>query len=336
MLQFIFILLLGYGLQAIFNLNAYFQNASAFTEIAIFLLVIGLYASVYEIDVQILKRNVRIVFAALTLGIFLKSIFIGGILYIFTGNTIAFLLGVVVAQIDPLSVSYLLRNKDGSFSPTGRTILRVWSSFDDPVTVLLSLFLIGPLNLGTFHDSQYAYIQQLLFNLLYAGSIFLITKYFLKKDGVKQQLLLLICIILAIIFHLTLGVAIIALFLRPTLDKVFFHGVTIAFYIAIFLLGLTMTVSSTILFYGVSLGLLGYISQIIAAFCVGRGLTREDKLHLSLAQYNGITSVSLGLYFQSYFSDLPGIVAFAVITINTLYYIMNHWGYKFLSNTRKV
>jgi len=132
----------------------------------------------------------------------------------------------------------------------------------------------------------------------------------------------------AIFYNLTLGIAIIALFLRPKLGGELFHTVTIAFYLGVILLGITLQPSIQSLLYGVTLGTIAYGAQIIAAFLIAKKVTKSDKFHLALAQYNGITSIGLGIFFQQYFPSITSIIAFAVITINTLYYVMNNFVYK--------
>ncbi len=63
---------------------------------------------------------------------------ISGILYYFHHDVKYLILGIVVAQIDPLSVASILRNPKMSIRV--KSILAAWSSFDDPITVLLSLY----------------------------------------------------------------------------------------------------------------------------------------------------------------------------------------------------
>lgn len=309
-----------------FFINYIFPSVGAgvnFSEVSIILLVIGLYASVYEIDTHILNKHKQLLLSALTLGVLFKAIFIGTILFLITQSSFAFLLGIVVAQIDPLSVSHLLQSKDKSFSKVGRTILRVWSSFDDPMTILLSLFFVGPFVLGTFFSNPFSYLTALGENLFFALLVFVFTRYLFQKKA--EKVILGVCVIVCIVFNLTLGIALIALFLRPKLGNELSYTVKIAFYIGVLLLGLTLELTIGGIFFGILLGILGYISQIFATLLIARKLSARDKIHLALAQYNGITSIGLGIFFSAYFPSITSIIAVAVITINSCYYFMNNF-----------
>jgi hypothetical protein len=48
-------------------------------------------------------------------------------------------------------------------------------------------------------------------------------------------------------------------------------------------------------------------------------------MFLSVAQYNGITSVILALVVGAMFGEAVTIVAMAVITINTVYFLANQY-----------
>jgi uncharacterized membrane protein len=74
---------------------------------------------------------------------------------------------------------------------------------------------------------------------------------------------------------------------------------------------------------GVLLGVAAFVSQILATALVARGLSRDDKLFLAVAQYNGITSVILALVVGAVFGEVVTIVTAAVVTINSIYYFAN-------------
>jgi len=321
-LFFIF-LLIGFLINHIFPFISTYIN---FTTLAVILLVIGLYASVYEIDNKIIKKHTKMVITAVTFGVLVKSIIIGTIFFLITKNSFSFLLGVAVAQIDPLSVSYLLKSKDGSFSATGRAILRVWASFDDPMTILLSVFFVAPLTIGTFHNNPFVYLYEFVFNTAFALIIFILDKYILNEIG--KKIILVLSLVIAGVFNLTLGIALIALFLRPKLGDELSKIVTAAFFIGVLLLGITLKIDIQAIVYGIMLGILAFGAQVVATFLIAKKLKNSDKLHLAFAQYNGITSIGLAIFFAQYFHLMTSIIAVAVITINTIYYVTNHILYK--------
>ena len=73
------------------------------------LLAIWLYGWVYGINIWEFSENKKVIFSAVTIWVVLKSIIIGWLLFFVTGNILSFLLWVVVAQIDPVSVWHLLK-----------------------------------------------------------------------------------------------------------------------------------------------------------------------------------------------------------------------------------
>jgi NhaP-type Na+/H+ or K+/H+ antiporter len=105
------------------------------------LLAVGLYGSTYGIDLADLRRDLRGVVAAVTLGVVLKAGLISGVIVLAFDRPEYLILGIVVAQIDTLSVTAL--SKDGHMSQRARSLLTAWASFDDPMTVLLTLYVAG-------------------------------------------------------------------------------------------------------------------------------------------------------------------------------------------------
>ena len=105
------------------------------------LLAVGLYGSTYGIDLADLRRDLRGVVAAVTLGVVLKAAMISGVMVLAFDRPEYLVLGIVVAQIDPLSVAAL--SEDRHMSQRARSLLMAWASFDDPMTVLLTLYVAG-------------------------------------------------------------------------------------------------------------------------------------------------------------------------------------------------
>lgn len=106
-----------------------------------FLLAVGLYGSTYGIDIKALRADLAGVLAAVTLGVVLKAALIAGVMVLAFGRPEYLVLGIAVAQIDPLSVAALGRS--GQMSDRARSLLTAWASFDDPMTVLLTLYAAG-------------------------------------------------------------------------------------------------------------------------------------------------------------------------------------------------
>ena len=294
------------------------------------LLAVGLYGSVYSIHLDELQNHRRIVLRAVTVGVLLKTVIIGLGLYLVTRDAVAFLLGLTVAQIDPLSVANLLQGGTSKLSSRARTILSAWSSFDDPMTVLLSIyalyFFVPHTVTGSLFSSALPFFIGLAQNLLFVLVTYLLYRY-LKLYPAAQILLLFICFIVAVTFQWMLGIAAIGLFLRPKIKQLSIV-ISAAFYIAVLLLGFLL-VNGVYWVQGLALGVGAILAQILVGLLLTRDLPRNERLYLAFAQQNGITAMILALFFER---DLPatvGIVAPAIIIINLGYYLFNSVIFKY-------
>lgn len=285
------------------------------------LLAIGLYASTSSIEIYNLKQNLTIVISAITVGVLIKILFIGSVLYFITGEEVYLLLGVIVAQIDPLSVASLMKNS--RLSGRTKAILASWSSFDDPITVIASIY-VGIFLSRSFEGTSLfmGYISDMSINLLFSVIIFLLYKLF-KKFILLQYLLLIISICISIYFSMMLSIAIIGLFLRPNLEKILTKVVTIALYTSSFLLGLLL-INGVLLSKGLLLAFAAVISQILTGMLLTRKLLIRERIHVSFAQQNGITAIILSLLFESSFPGTISIVAPAILAINIIHAITTY------------
>ena len=294
------------------------------------LLAVGLYGSVYGIHLEELQNHRVIVLRAVTVGVLLKTAIIGLILYLVTQDAVAFLLALTVAQIDPLSVANLLKGGTSKLSSRAHTILSAWSSFDDPMTVLLSIyalfFFVPHTATGSMFGSVLPFFIGLAQNLLFFLVTYLVYSR-IKESSSAQVLLLFACFVIAVTFQWMLGIAIIGLFLRPKIKQLSLV-ISAAFYIAVLLLGFLL-VNGVYWIQGLALGFGAILAQILVGLLLTRNLPRSERLYLAFAQQNGITALILALFFER---DLPmtvGIVAPAIIIINLGYYIFNSLVFKY-------
>lgn len=315
--------LLGFGLASLVD-APHLSNQPWYEPFTYTLLAIGLYGSVYGIQQAELGHHREIVLRAVTIGVLLKTLIIGGALFLFTRQASAFLLGLTVAQIDPLSVANLVRGERHKLSERAQTILGAWSSFDDPMTVLLSIYA---LYLFLPHETSASLLQlglpflaSLAQNLLFAGLVFFLTRW-LKKNEPALLLLLIVCFGVAVVFKWMLGVALIGLFLRPQIKRLP-QIIAAAFYSTLLLLGFLL-VEGIVWKTGLVLGLAAILSQIIVGLLLTRGLPKNERLYLAFAQQNGITAMILALLFEKNLPGTVGIVAPAILVVNLGYYLTN-------------
>mgnify|MGYP001574705469 FL=1 len=243
----------------------------------------------------------------------------------------------MVAQIDPLSVSKLMHGT--RLSAKAKTILASWASFDDPITVILCLY--APILLAQITGSEWlsltdidknangiqGYLDVFLFNLGFAGLVFLIWK--LSKKQLANRLLrsshiaLLGGSIAVTVSQLwMLSVALIGLFLRPPIDLFIEKAIQWSLRMAAILLGVLL-VSGVNLLYGVALGIAAFTAQILVGMLLTRGLVGKDRIHIAFAQQNGITAIILSLLFEPLYPRTVSIIAPAILVINTIHAVSN-------------
>ncbi len=327
---------------AVFGIQG-LQNATWYSAVIAVLLAIGLYVSTYGIDLKEARKHVKIIVSAVTIGVILKSLITGLTLAFIFKDPFFIILGIAVAQIDPLSVAGLMRGN--RMSKKAKTILASWASFDDPITVLLSLYApllilqltgveLGSINETTTANSFVAYIFELGFNLGLAAQAFClytVIRFYAKQiaawiaAGVSLALYVLLAITfsVSIIYFMMLGIALIGLFLRPPkVDNFIDITIKSALWIAAILLGLLL-VGGVDIWKGAALGIMGYTAQIVVGFVLTHRLNRKDKWHIAFAQQNGITAIILALLFEPVHPGTVAIVAPAIIVINTLHWLCN-------------
>ncbi|WP_406171772.1 hypothetical protein [Streptomyces sp. NBC_00996] len=313
------------------------------------LLAVGLYGSTSGISLREASEDLRLLLLAVTVGVVAKAALIALVLWWVLDDPAYLILAVAVAQIDPLSVAAL---RDSSrMTPRGRTVLSVWASFDDPVTVLLTAYT-APIALRALHGSPGTggmaamsgrdlldYAAQLGWNAaLVAGAaaVWLVLRGVRRRTGTGdpslgvrtvQAVAVLVLLVVAAAFTLMLGIAVVGLFFRPPALQRQIGRVTQGAYLAAaFTLGLLL-VGGIDVAYGLALGAAAYGAQIAVGTVLARRLDRVDRVSLALGQQNGVTAVILALSLQPMFPEAVAIVAPAIVTVNFLHFVANSlWG----------
>ena len=333
----------GGALFALFTGTQNLQQEGWYNLLITALLVVGLYASTYGIDIKEARQHVRIIVSAVTLGVVMKALIIGASLSWLFGDPFFFVLGVVVAQIDPLSVTWLMRGK--RLSNKAKTILASWASFDDPITVLLSLYVpllvvqLTGSDIGTLTQtggvSLTGYFRDIGLNIAFAAGVFLLwllARYYAKKTSqwivvagaMLGYLALVVVLSLSAMYFLMLGIALIGLFLRPRgISKTIDHVVVWALRIAAVCIGLLLS-NGIAIWKGIALGFAAYVAQIIVGFLITKGLQKRDRWHIAFAQQNGMTAIILALLFEPVQPGTVAIVTPAILVINGLHGAANH------------
>lgn len=290
------------------------------------MLALGLYGSAYGIDLVEAREHFRLIVAAVTIGVFLKAATIGSTMWIVTGRAEYMIIGIAVAQIDPLSVASILGNS--RMSTKAKSILAAWASFDDPITALLTVY-------GTFALNDLlaiapkagesvgwsTYFVDLGMNLVLIGAAIAMwtvarRSQWMLTAGVGGV------VVIAVDRFLMLGVATSGLFLRPRIGDVLARCLNIALCIAAVMLGMVL-IDGVNVVDGILLGLATFLAQIVVGLLLTRRLDKRDRLHLAFAQQNGLTAIVLALLLEVQYGNIVEVVAPAILTVNVIHAITN-------------
>lgn len=331
----------GLALAAIFNFRGV-QNEQWYLLTVAILLAIGLYSSTYGISIKDARAHLGTILKAITVGVLLKALIIGGIMTAILRNPFGLILGIIVAQIDPLATAALM--KRDRMSKRAQSILRAWSSFDDPMTVILSLY--APIMVamlagtewqaigGTMQDAGVVgYLLETGINMLFAAGIFVLWRLMKRHSKATNYVvvalvalgmygLLVGALSIAVYYFWMLGIALLGLFMRPPIQKAIDFTLHWALSLAAVLLGILL-INGINIWTGVALGLATYAAQITVGFLLTRKLPGRDRWHIAFAQQNGITAIILALLFESYYPGTVAVVAPAIIVINTTHAVAN-------------
>ncbi|MCG5214858.1 hypothetical protein [Streptosporangium sp. KLBMP 9127] len=324
----------GLLLSALFDLHA-LTDSSAYIAGVTLLLAVGLYGSAAGIPADAV-RDVRRVVVAVTIGVLLKAALIAAVMFLFYPGPASLILGVAVAQIDPLSVAAMMAHSHMSRRAKG--LLLAWASFDDPITALLTIYLsvfalTGPgdgASVVRLEPSLGPYLAGLGLNLLFALGAWLLWQA-LNRLPISRTLFQVLAVTglvglgaLAVWQFLMLGVALLGLFYRPALGRIMDGLITVAFYLAAVALGVLL-MGGVQLAAGVVLGVAAFAAQVVVGglLIAPRRAGITDRVYLALGQQNGITAILLALSLQPVFPEAIQIVAPAILVINVLHIVTN-------------
>lgn len=314
--------LLGWSGSKYFGLGELINDTGVYRNILNGLLSIGLYASVSGINLNILSESRKIVLLSVTVGVALKTIIIGLIYYTVIGNPIGFLYAIIVAQIDPLSVASMIGEKSSNFSIKAGTIIRGWSAFDDPITIVFAIYIASYFS----EDSLNSGFLNIVINLGIGCSIFMLVYLFretINKYKYVQIITLILVFINAIFFHGLLLSALVALVIRPIIIINWVCKIIpYILYLAVALIGMELIdgINWSLAFL---LSIAVIFSQIIVGRLLTKGLSLNDRLKICFAQQNGLTAIILALVLSVQFPDLIAIIAPSVFIINLMHILLN-------------
>ncbi|SDS53937.1 hypothetical protein [Actinoplanes derwentensis] len=303
-------------------------TSTGYQYLATALLAAGLYGAAHGISLRDARESLSPILFAATIGVLLKAALLVAAMYFLVDPRYA-VVGLAVAQIDPLSVAALLDR--AGMSERARTILLAWAAFDDPVTALLTVYAGAWLiSGGSAGGGLLSYAGDLSANALLvavAAAVWAVLWWAGRRipspawgaAGVGALLLLMVWSVEGV---LMLGLAVTGLFFRPPLGRALDVVLRGALVLAMFLLGLLLTGGVSIV-AGILLGVAAFLAQAVAALVLPARLSRRDRVRLAAGQQNGITAVILALALEPTLPGTVAIVAPAILVVNVLHWAVN-------------
>jgi NhaP-type Na+/H+ or K+/H+ antiporter len=285
------------------------------------LLSIGLYASVIGIDTRKLRELSKTVTVVLLFGVPLKILLPGAILTFLSpwSSGISFLCSTVIAQIDPISTSKIIRNR--RMTKKSETILRVWSSFDDPITVLFAFYIFLPIALNNPFALS-AYFFQIFRDILLCLVLYIVHKHLVTNSSTREVKSILFASVvfgLGITLNTLLLPAIAGLFFRPFTERQLASVTNTIFFITVVFTG-SLAANYILDWYsGFILAFsMFFIGQPITSFLFVRD-SMSSRVRVMLGHQNGMTALLLTLVIQSASLQLTSVFS---ITLSSVIWIM--------------
>ncbi|NUT47556.1 MAG: hypothetical protein HOV94_09650 [Saccharothrix sp.] len=298
----------------------------------------GLYASTSGIVISEFRRQLRTVVIAVTLGVLAKVALIFGVMFFAFGDVNHLILAVAVAQIDPLSVA-AMRAKS-RMSDSAKALLSAWASFDDPITVLLTVYITTFALRGGSVGGLGSFVVNLTLNLALAAVAFMVWTLArgrvrrvegggrAARFGVRAVMVVAVAAIgfVAVQQSLMLALALLGLFFRPNLGRWVDRAADAGLFLAIAAVGLVLASEFSWASAGVGavLGVAAFGAQAVVAFALTVPKRwRGDRVRLALGQQNGLTAIILALLLEPTFPGTIAVVAPAVVVVNLLHAAAN-------------
>ncbi|WP_157621387.1 hypothetical protein [Saccharothrix sp. NRRL B-16348] len=302
------------------------------------LLGFGLYASTSGIVIAEFRRQLRTVVIAVTLGVLAKVALIFGVMFFAFRDPAYLILAVAVAQIDPLSVAAM--HAKSRMSDSAKALLSAWASFDDPITVLLTVYITAFALRGGAVGGVGTFAVNLVLNLALAGVAFAL--WALVRGRVRRaeaggratryavRAVMVVAVLavgfVAVQYSLLLALALLGLFFRPNLGRWVDGLAQAGMFAAIAAVGLVLAAEFSWVLAGVGavLGAAAFGAQAVVAFALTVPKRwRGDRVRLALGQQNGLTAIILALLLEPTFPGAIAVVAPAVVVVNLLHAVAN-------------
>ncbi|MDJ0618832.1 MAG: hypothetical protein QNJ63_19175 [Calothrix sp. MO_192.B10] len=333
------------GLGAYFlatNLDINAKHIPYLQEIMYATIAVGLYINIVSIDTTIFKSNLDSIFKVIFLGVPLKIILPGFLLAYLSPSVapIAYLCATVIAQIDPIAAAHSLDYSN--ISKKSETILRAWSSFDDPITVLFAFYIFRPIILLVdFNFNEYlfrivrdittCFIVYFIYKQIYrkySKKLPIPIKYKIKFKIFLETITIIGIIIYSILSASFLLPAAIGLFIRPFAAEKLTKINSAIFYFSVIILGLLSANLSLDWNSGLILAFSTFfLAQVLVTLLFLKDST-ESKTRVMFGHQNGMTAMLLTVAIEVSGSEktaqLLSVTLPAIICIAIFYFASNY------------
>jgi hypothetical protein len=257
------------------------QNyTQAFTLAAGLFLAVALFGNVQSIDMAFLKENRLNAGLIVSFGVFLKVILLGALLYFFTDDKVYFLIAAVISQIDPSFTNWTQRLLNIRGQAAKLSIIE--STFDDPISVLLSLYLILPFIVPGGLEFGY-YLFFIILNFIFV-LVFIFEE---RRAKIHSSFLSSSSVVVGGLLNLFLGVALSGLIFRVK-KEIFDEPINIISYLSYFLIGTFIDLTSVQWIEGLIVALtLVYFVRPVEVFLLFNRLPIKEKMILIFAEQKG-------------------------------------------------
>ncbi|MBP9702510.1 hypothetical protein KBD69_02385 [Candidatus Woesebacteria bacterium] len=305
----------GAGFVTLFKINP-FDYLQTILLLGSLFLSVSLFANVQGIDGKFIKEYKSRSIILVSVGLVFKAAMLGLLAYLITHDLRVVLVATLMSQIDPSFTNWAQR----MFKIKGRVaqLTLVESTFDDPVSTLLTVYIALPIALAGKVSVDF-YLFLLLMNFLFVG-LFLYAKH---RTKIHNSFLPSALVVLGGIFNVFLGVALSGLFFQVK-KKIFDEPINLITHASYIMIGMFLPSAGVEVMTGIIIGLLlVYVVRPLETVLFFRGFSWVEKGVIATAEQKGITTLLLLLIVQPQL-NVVGIVLPAMLTVNALFFV-NHY-----------
>lgn len=324
--------LAAYWLAIVFGISA--KSIPYLQEMMYAAIAMGLYINVLSIDPTLFKKCLGSIIKVVFIGVPIKIILPGYLLTFFSPKIapIAYLCATVIAQIDPIASAQSL--KHSKMSKKSETVLRAWSSFDDPITVLFAFYVFIPIIFVAKYNFG-EYLVRLTIDVIVCFLVYYIYIIYNNQSFINNRVkrIIEVITIICILFYSILSgsfllPAVIGLFIRPFESENLTKVTSAIFYFSVIIIGLLSANMHLDWLSGLILAISTFfLAQVLVTLLFLKD-SIESKARVMFGHQNGMTAVILTVAIEVSGSDktnnllsvtLPAIMLIALFYFSTNY-----------------